>query len=321
MSDRNSAPHGRGGKLPTEARLQQWESVESVDYPVAIAHSSELMKPRDYVTDDVTGIPVLAVRQQDGSLKAFLNVCRHRGVQVVTECAGNRRSFTCPYHGWTYAPDGGLRGIPYRQAFGNIDRAERGLREVPVEERHGLIWIRLTPESSLDVSSYLTAALDRDLTALQSGDLVVERKQTFDASSDWLTVANAVYNSQVVGAGASAERHSGSHEWVLSKKSGSLESQRPPDMAGWAFPHNLFARQGDHVELWGIYPARSNPMAATVRLTLLAPKDRRENTLEWDQIWARLLDRYPGLVARDSETETEIEQGSPAEVSEDHASL
>ena len=95
---------------------------------------------------------MLIVRQTDGTLKAFLNVCRHRGSRVTFEECGNKGSFTCPYHAWTYRSDGSLANITNADDFGDVDRTAMGLTELPVEERHGLIWIGLTPATSIDVA-------------------------------------------------------------------------------------------------------------------------------------------------------------------------
>lgn len=115
--------------------------------PAVVGPAAALRRPRDYLTAEPAGVPVLVVRQPDGTLRAFLNVCRHRGVRVVTQCSGNRRSFTCPYHGWTYGAEGELLGIPYRRAFTGVVREERGLTPVAVQERHGLVWVRSSGRS------------------------------------------------------------------------------------------------------------------------------------------------------------------------------
>src|SRR4051794_4167109 len=72
------------------------------DGPTLLGLSCELPRPGDYGTTTVDGIPIVAVRQHDGSLRAMVNACRHRGAPVVTERAGTTgRSIVCGYHGWT----------------------------------------------------------------------------------------------------------------------------------------------------------------------------------------------------------------------------
>src|SRR3569833_2173788 len=77
--------------------------------PVFMGLSTRLPKPGDYVTEDVAGMPVLLTRGADGQVRAFANICRHRGAPVASGC-GNARAFTCPYHGWTYDSAGKLLG-------------------------------------------------------------------------------------------------------------------------------------------------------------------------------------------------------------------
>src|SRR5581483_10991647 len=76
--------------------------------PVNIGLSALLPRPGDWMTHDYTGAPILLVRRSDGSLGAFLNVCRHRGARVVDGCGKGAASFSCPYHGWSYGLDGSL---------------------------------------------------------------------------------------------------------------------------------------------------------------------------------------------------------------------
>lgn len=121
--------------------------------PVIVGHTSQLVRERDFVTHDASGTPLVVVRQADGSLRAFLNVCRHRGVRVVNSPCGNQRSFSCPYHGWTYGPDGALKGIPFRQAFDEINRDDRSLTSVPAVAHEGVVWVLPTPGADLDPPS------------------------------------------------------------------------------------------------------------------------------------------------------------------------
>src|SRR5215469_1755760 len=95
---------------------------------INVGLSCLLPNPGDWMTHDYTGIPILLVRQPDGLLRAFLNVCRHRGARVVEGCGTGTGSFSCPYHGWTYAPDGKLLARPDERSFTEVDRTTSGLR-------------------------------------------------------------------------------------------------------------------------------------------------------------------------------------------------
>ena len=102
-------------------------------------------KPGDWMTHDYAGVPILLLRRADGSLGAFLNVCRHRGARVAEGCGSGASSFSCPYHGWTYGLDGALVARPEEASFAAAERATHGLRALPVVEKHGMIWVGPNP--------------------------------------------------------------------------------------------------------------------------------------------------------------------------------
>ena len=117
--------------------------------PVAAAGS--LPDPGCWLSLDHAGTPLLLVRQGDGSVRALLNVCRHRGARVVPPGAGREaRGFVCPYHAWSYQCDGALRGVPQAHGFPALDPADAGLRRLACSERAGLIWVALDPAQAAD---------------------------------------------------------------------------------------------------------------------------------------------------------------------------
>jgi phenylpropionate dioxygenase-like ring-hydroxylating dioxygenase large terminal subunit len=126
--------------------------------PIFAALSAELPQPGSFKTLDIPRAPVLIARQPDGSLRAFLNICRHRGASVA-HGTGSARAFVCKFHGWTYDLDGSLRKVRGGDNFGDIDTSCFGLREVAVAERHGLVYVRAVPLASdpspLDVDAEL----------------------------------------------------------------------------------------------------------------------------------------------------------------------
>ena len=136
----------------------RWEREVDVLFrngPVVSAMSAHVPEPGSYRSIDIAGVPVLTVRQTDGSVKAFINACRHRGALVVGEGCGQTRRFTCPYHAWSYDTEGTLVGISGRNKFGDIDTDTHGLTELACEERSGLVFVVPRPGADLDLDRWL----------------------------------------------------------------------------------------------------------------------------------------------------------------------
>lgn len=136
------------------------------DYPLIVGHGSQVRNPGDFFTHDHTGVPILVVRGRDGRLRAFINVCRHRGSIVCQAKSGTgARSFACPYHAWVYGADGALEAIPDAEGFDGVDKAELALTPLPVAEKYGFVWVRPRPGGALDIDRYM-GPLDSELAAL-----------------------------------------------------------------------------------------------------------------------------------------------------------
>ncbi len=129
--------------------------------PTLLGLSCELPEPGDYLTTTVDGIPIVVVRQTDGSLRALVNACRHRGAPLVTDRAGNiGRSIVCGYHGWTYDPAGQLRARPLSAGAFDDVTINCDLHQVAVAERYGLVFIRAGSAEAIDVDEVLGGAED-----------------------------------------------------------------------------------------------------------------------------------------------------------------
>ena len=107
----------------------------------AIARIDQLAQPGDYVTAEIAGEPILAVRGADGVLRAFFNVCRHHAAAVATAPCGHAQSFRCPYHGWNYALDGALKGMPEFAGVCNFDQSSNGLVPLAIDIWENFVFI------------------------------------------------------------------------------------------------------------------------------------------------------------------------------------
>ena len=117
--------------------------------PLPLALSCEMREPNSYKAMDACGTPVLITRAGDGVARAFLNVCRHRGMIVAADGCGSARRFACPYHAWVYDGLGALVGVYGDGTFGDFDRTDHGLVALPCDERAGVIFVTLTPAVDL----------------------------------------------------------------------------------------------------------------------------------------------------------------------------
>ena len=94
--------------------------------------TSDVAEPRSFRATRIADVPVLLVRDEEGTLRAFLNVCRHRG-SIVCEGAGTRSTLQCPYHAWTYGLDGRLLSAPRADREGGIETEKLGLVELRLD--------------------------------------------------------------------------------------------------------------------------------------------------------------------------------------------
>jgi phenylpropionate dioxygenase-like ring-hydroxylating dioxygenase large terminal subunit len=147
-------------QLPVEAYLDEARFRREFDrifrqLPLGLALSIELPEPGSYLAREVSNIPVLLTRDQQGKVRAFLNVCRHRGATICPEGAGKKSRFVCPYHSWVYAADGELTRVNAAETFGEVDRSALGLTELTCAEKSGVIWVALKPGATFDIDDWL----------------------------------------------------------------------------------------------------------------------------------------------------------------------
>ncbi len=107
-----------------------------------VGHVNDLPEPRDYLTFDAVGEQALLVRGNDAKIRAFHNICRHRGSRLVESARGQcPHALTCPFHGWTYHLDGRLASVPAENRFTDLDKTMHSLVPINMEVWMGFIFI------------------------------------------------------------------------------------------------------------------------------------------------------------------------------------
>jgi phenylpropionate dioxygenase-like ring-hydroxylating dioxygenase large terminal subunit len=108
-----------------------------------VCHTSDVAEAGDWQTIEYLGESVIVIRGDDGAIRAFSNVCRHRASRLVSGTSGCAKRLACPYHAWTYAPDGRLIGVPHRKDYPGLDASQLGLVAVEIEQWRGFLFVRL----------------------------------------------------------------------------------------------------------------------------------------------------------------------------------
>ncbi|MEY2882722.1 MAG: hypothetical protein RL490_446 [Pseudomonadota bacterium] len=110
-----------------------------------VCHVNEIPAAGDWRTLEFLGESIIAVRGDDGGVRAFTNVCRHRGSRLVDGSGGCAKKLVCPYHAWVYELDGRLSGVPLKSTYPDFALADHGLAPVELEIWRGFVFIRLAP--------------------------------------------------------------------------------------------------------------------------------------------------------------------------------
>ncbi|MDF7774812.1 aromatic ring-hydroxylating dioxygenase subunit alpha [Sphingomonas sp. AOB5] len=298
--------------------------------PVIIGHSSSLPNAGDFLTDRSLGLPILLSRQTDGSLKALLNICRHRGSPVCLEKSGNAKIFVCPYHAWSYRSDGSLLRAP-SVAFPSVEGEVGSMVELPVEERHGLIWVVGTPGATIDVAAHLGPEIDADFSSFGLGDLVLERDAVLTEDLNWKYILDGfleVYHipklhtlsiaPYIHGKYSLFDRFGPHGRLVAARKSLDpirREVEQGPDFMKHVavnyqlFPNTIIVWQGDHFEIWTSYPD-GDPSRCTVRVQSLTTRAMAapEYKARWDRNWDILIGT---VVSEDWAISKTVQSGIP----------
>jgi choline monooxygenase len=149
----------------------------------AVGRLDQLTDRGSFLTADLAGLPVLVVRDNEGTLRAFHNVCRHRGAVLAAEATGKLSRLRCRYHGWTYDLTGRLRGAPEFDGVADFCKEDQGLPPVHVDTWGPVVWVHAgTPQESLH--DYLRP-LPEQTAALGLDALRFVQRREFSLACNW----------------------------------------------------------------------------------------------------------------------------------------
>jgi phenylpropionate dioxygenase-like ring-hydroxylating dioxygenase large terminal subunit len=182
------APLSEASTIPapwyTDERIAELEAqtVFSKTWQV-IGRVDQVEKPGQFVTSTVAGEPIVAVRGNDGVLRAFYNVCRHHAAAVLTEPCGQTSILHCPYHGWNYGLDGSLKGMPEFEGVKDFERSANGLLPVQVAAWEKFVFVNLDPEA--EALPQFLGGIVRRMAPLHVGELHYFDTRVYDIACNW----------------------------------------------------------------------------------------------------------------------------------------
>jgi phenylpropionate dioxygenase-like ring-hydroxylating dioxygenase large terminal subunit len=168
-----------------------------------VGHVNDIPNPGDWLTFDLLGERAVVMRGADGVVRAFMNLCRHRGARVVDGAQGTcQGAIVCPFHGWVYNLDGTLRGAARPDTFGVLDRHAYGLKPLDCELFHGFVFLRFRPGPqpavadwlslyAADFATYRAAGLQPVAAQSPPAELPVNWKSVRDVDNEGYHVAMA----------------------------------------------------------------------------------------------------------------------------------
>ena len=275
-----------------------------------------LKLPGDHFTHDALGVPILVAKGRDGEIRAFYNVCRHRGVRLVEDDEIRRRpGFTCPYHHWTYDLDGALKHAPLKdELFSGVDLSCRGLRRIPCAVRQGFIWVQiegLDDDAAPDIPSHLDT-IDQDFAAFGMAEQAFYTRTTSLRQCNWKLIVDAFQDGyhvvrlhqKTVGplfidGGAVQERAGLNMRAAVARKElqeildAPAEDWRPRHHASFAhyiFPNTIMVFHPDYVSQLGLFPRSAEETEVIHHCFIPREPETEKERAHWKRAFAIIED-------------------------------
>ena len=256
-------------------RFEREMKVLFRDRPVPIGLSCECKEPGSYLTASLGGIPIAVVRQPDGSLRGFFNVCRHRGAPVLSGCGAGLRAMVCPYHAWSYKLDGSSLARPQDWGFSDIPQSECNLTQIAVAERYGMIYAQPKAGAAISIDNVLEG-MQTEIAEYDLAGYTHFETRSREWNFNWKLVVDTFtepYHIPALHRRSIApyyeDRYSiwdtyGLHQRTVNfRKSIDKELEKPPQdrlllphttVEYFLLPNAVLTHQLDHVELWRVTP-------------------------------------------------------------------
>lgn len=268
---------------------QKERSLFFQGHPQVLGLSGDLPEPGSFITINDLDTRVLATRDENGDFRAFVNACRHRGVAVEERESGQARRFVCPFHNWTYDPQGALVGLPKEDHFGSIDKECFGLIELPADERYGFLFANPDPSGSLDVDALLGSEFSEELDAWDFGSLERLGGDRYQVECNWklaMDTFGETYHFNSLHKNSLAMFFEGNvqcydafgqhHRMILCRKAIHAMRELPEDqwditVAGlpvyWLFPNTILLPNDSGMYVVRAYPDSASPGRHTSVIT------------------------------------------------------
>jgi phenylpropionate dioxygenase-like ring-hydroxylating dioxygenase large terminal subunit len=289
--------------------------------PRIVGLSCDLPSSGEFFTAEVGDVPVLVVRGEDGYVRAFLNVCRHRGSRVADGRGHPGRVFKCPYHAWTYDINGQLLGQPSaRNAFDGVDATATGLIPLPAAEVGGLILVRPAAGDEPIDTGHELAGLASEIAALGLEDFsfYTERQSTWEMNwkqpYDSFLEAYHIFSlhreslsKEVLSTPMLCDAFGPHGRGLVMSRAGLRLLDRDEsewtlrgngNLVYWLFPNTVLNLPAPgHVELWQFYPADNDPGRTRVHVRFYTPRGAAADTRQ--TFWDRMVEFTMGFVDED----------------------